>query len=183
MEITVTGRKIEMTDGLRNRVEEKIKGIRKFLEGTKDVHFVLSVEKHRHFAEIILNANGYVLHCKEETDNMYSTIDRVIEKLLKQLKKHKDKITNSKNKKKPGENEVIHFRTDLLPYENKPIEKASPRIIKSKGFDAKPMFLEEASLQIRSTRNIFLVFRNASNDRINVLYTRKDGNLGLIDSA
>ena len=103
MEITVTGRKIEMTDALRNRVEVKIKGIQRFLEGTKDVHIVLSVEKHRHFAEILLNANGYMIHCKEETDNMYSTIDRVIEKLLKQLKKHKDKITNSKNKKKTGD--------------------------------------------------------------------------------
>lgn len=183
MEITVTGRKIEMTDGLRNHVGEKIKGIQKFLEGTKDVHIVLSVEKHRHFAEILLNANGYVIHCKEETDNMYSTIDRVIEKLLKQLKKHKDKTNNSKNKKKSGEDERIHFRVDLLSFEKKPIGKTSPRIIKSQGFDAKPMFLEEASMQIRSTKNIFLVFRNASNDRVNVLYTRKDGNLGLIDSA
>lgn len=183
MEITVTGRKIEMTDALRNRVEEKIKGIQKFLDGVKEVHIVLSVEKYRHFAEVILNANGYVIHCKEETEDMYSSIDRVIEKLLKQLKKHKDKITNLKNKKRLGEENVISFRKDILSYEKKTMESVSPEIIKSKKLDAKPMFIEEASMQIRSTKSNFLVFRNASNGRVNVLYIRNDGNLGLIDST
>lgn len=182
MEVTVTGRKIEMTNALRNRVGEKIKGIKKFLNGVKDVHVVLSVEKYRHFAEIILNANGYIIHCKEETDDMYSTIDRVIEKLTKQIKKHKDRIITLKGKKKSGEGEVANFRSDVLSYEEETQKREHFRIIKSGNFDAKPMFLEEASMQIRSAKNNFLVFRNASNGKINVLYIRNDGNLGLIDT-
>lgn len=182
MEVTVTGRRIEMTNALRERVGEKIKGIKKFLTDVKDVHIVLSVEKHRHFAEIILNANGYIIHCKEETDDMYSTIDRVIEKLRKQIKKHKDRIITLKGKKKSGEGEAAIFRSDVFSYEEETKKREHFRIIKSGNFDAKPMFLEEASMQIRSAKSNFLVFRNGSNNRVNVLYIRNDGNLGLIDT-
>ncbi len=84
MKVSVTGRKMEMTEALNDHIEEKINGIKKFLNEVKDVHIVLSVEKHRHFAEITLNASGYVIHCKEETNNMYSSIDRVVGKLTKQ---------------------------------------------------------------------------------------------------
>lgn len=182
MKVTVTGRKIEMTDALNNHLEEKIEGIKKFLNGVKDVHIVLSVEKHRHFAEIILNASGYVIHCKEETNDMYSTIDRVIGKLTKQLKKHKDKIIASKSKKRLEEGEVTGFRSDIFSYEKETSIRENPQVIKSAKFDTKPMFLDEASMQIQSTKKDFLVFRSALNGKINVLYHRNDGNLGLIDT-
>ena len=182
MKVTVTGRKMEMTEALNDHIEEKILGIKKFLSGVEDVHIVLSVEKYRHFAEIILNASGYVIHCKEETNNMYSTIDRVIGKLTKQLKKHKDKIITLKSKKKLEEGEITGFRSDVLSYEKKISIRENPQVIKSVELDAKPMFLEEASIQIRSTKNNFLVFRNALNGKINILYHRNDGNLGLIDT-
>lgn len=182
MEVTVTGRKMEMTDALNNHVQEKIKGIKKFLKGVKDVHVVLSVEKYRHFAEITLNANGYVIHCDEETNDMYSTIDRVIGKMTKQLKKHKDKIVTLKSKKRLEGGEVTDFKSDILSYnEESPIKK-KPQVIKSGKSDPKPMFLEEATMQLQSTKNNFLVFRNALNGNINVLYYRSDGNLGLIDT-
>ena len=182
MKVSVTGRKMEMTEALNDHIEEKINGIKKFLNEVKDVHIVLSVEKHRHFAEITLNASGYVIHCKEETNNMYSSIDRVIGKLTKQLKKHKDKILTLKNKKKSGEEEMNGFRSDVLSYENETSIREDHQDIKSVKFDAKPIFLEEASMEIRSTKNNFLVFRNALNGKINVLYYRNDGNLGLIDT-
>ncbi len=182
MKVSVTGRKMEMTEALNDHIEEKLRGIKKFLNEAKDVHIVLSVEKHRHSAEITLNASGYVIHCKEETDNMYSTIDRVIGKLTKQLKKHRDKIITLKNKKKLGEGEIPDFRSDVLSYEKETSKNENPQVIKSVKFDAKPIFLEEASMEIRSTKNSFLVFRNALNGKINVLYHRNDGNLGLIDT-
>jgi len=182
MKVSVTGRKMEMTEALNDHIEEKINGIKKFLNEVKDVHIVLSVEKHRHFAEITLNASGYVIHCKEETNNMYSSIDRVVGKLTKQLKKHKDKILTLKNKKKSGEEEITGFRSDVLSYENETSIREDHQDIKSVKFDAKPIFLEEASMEIRSSKNNFLVFRNASNGKINVLYHRNDGKLGLIDT-
>tara|TARA_B100000315_G_scaffold235854_1_gene251104 strand:- start:327 stop:878 length:552 start_codon:yes stop_codon:yes gene_type:complete len=182
MKVSVTGRKMEMTEALNDHIEEKISGIKKFLNEVKDVHIVLSVEKHRHFAEITLNASGYVIHCKEETNNMYSSIDRVIVKLTKQLKKHKDKILTLKNKKKSGEEEMNGFRSDVLSYENETSIREDHEDIKSVKFDAKPIFLEEASMEIRSSKNNFLVFRNASNGKINVLYHRNNGKLGLIDT-
>ena len=182
MKVSITGRKMEMTEALNEHIKEKIRGIKKFLNEVKDVHIVLSVEKHRHFAEITLNASGYVIHCKEETNNMYSSIDRVIGKLTKQLKKHKDKILTLKNKKKSGEGEITGFRSDVLSYEKETTMRENPQVIKSVKFDAKPISLEEATLEIRSTKNNFLVFRNALNEKINILYHRNDGNLGLIDT-
>lgn len=182
MEITLTGRKLEMTDALKNHIDGKVNGIKKFLNAANDVHIVLSVEKHRHSAEITLNANGYVIHCKEETDDMYSTIDRVVEKLTKQLKKHKDKVLTLKGKRRHEEEKTSNFGSDLLPYEKESKISKDPKIIQSTNFDAKPMFLEEAGMHIRSAKKNFLVFRNASNDRINVLYIRNDGDLGLIDT-
>lgn len=182
MKVTVTGRKMEMTGALSSHVEEKIEGIKKFLSEARDVHVVLSVEKHRHFAEITLNANGYVIHCKEETNDMYASIDRAIGKLTKQLKKHKDRIISLKGKRKPDKDEKINFSSDVLSYEKEASKKDSPEVIKAEKFNAKPMFLEEASMQIQRTKNNFLIFRDASTDRINILYFKDDGNLGLIDT-
>lgn len=182
MEITVTSRKMEMTNALSNRIDEKIQGIKKYLDGVNDVHVVLSVEKRRHFAEIILNAKGYVVHCKEETDNMYSTIDRVIAKVEKQIKKHKDRVISIKSKKRLENEIIINSKTDVLAYEEEIKKNTYSQIIKSEKFDAKPIFLEEAGMQIKSSKNNFLVFRNASNNRINVLYFRNDKKLGLIDT-
>ena len=181
MKVTVTGRKMEMTGPLKSHVEEKISGIKKFLKEVKDVHVVLSVEKHRHFAEITINANGYVINCKEETADMYTTIDRVIDKLGKQLRKHKDRIISLKNKKKT-EGEMMNFRTEILSYDEDVTSNNSVPVIKSEKFDSKPMFLDEASSEIISSKKKFLVFRNASNSKINVLYIRNDGNLGLVDT-
>ncbi len=182
MQVTVTGRKMEITDALNNHVQEKIMGVKKFMDEVKDVHVVLSVEKYRHFAEITLNASGYVIHCKEETNDMYSTIDRVVGKMTKQLKKHKDKIATLKNKKRFEEEDPSSFQSGTLSPDMEAPIKETPHVVKVEKSDSKPMFLEEASMQLQATKNNFLVFRNASNGNVNVLYHRSDGNLGLIET-
>ena len=91
MKLTVTGRKLEITDSIRNHLNDKINKTIADLNKTADVHIILSVEKHRHFAEITLKTKGMALHSHEETKDLYSSIDKALEKMEKQLRKHRDK--------------------------------------------------------------------------------------------
>ena len=91
MELTVTGRKLEITDSIRNHLNDKINKTIADLNIAADVHITLSVEKHSHFAEITLKTEGMALHSHEETKDLYSSIDKALEKMQKQLRKHRDK--------------------------------------------------------------------------------------------
>lgn len=105
MKITVTGRKIEITDGIRDHLNKKMEKTIADLGDAADVHVALSVEKHRHFAEITVKTKGFTVHSHEETNDLYASMDKVLEKIEKQLRKHKDKAkdlrikqgSNSKN--------------------------------------------------------------------------------------
>ena len=91
MKLTLTGRKIEITDGIRNHFNDKMNKTIADLGGVADIHVAVSVEKHRHFAEIILKAKGFTLHSHEETNDLYASMDKALEKMEKQLRKHKEK--------------------------------------------------------------------------------------------
>ena len=91
MKLPVTGWKIEITDGIRNHLNDKISKTIADLDESADVHIALSVEKHRHFAEITLKTKGMALHSHEETKDLYASIDKALEKMEKQLRKHRDK--------------------------------------------------------------------------------------------
>lgn len=102
MQVSVTARKMDMTPALKSYVEQKILKITKHLERVIDAHIVLSVEKYRHKVEVTLNANGHIIRGEEVTDDMYSSIDQVMDKLDAQLKKHKSKL-NKRGRQRRGE--------------------------------------------------------------------------------
>jgi putative sigma-54 modulation protein len=107
MKLTVTGRNIEVTNGIREHLKNKMdKAIYELGEET-DVHVALSVEKHRHFAEVTLKTKGFSLHSSEETDDLYISIDNAVIKIEKQLRKHKDKTQKLRNKKGSQSKEKI----------------------------------------------------------------------------
>ena len=91
MKLTLTGRKIEITDGIRNHFNDKMNKTISDLGGVADIHVALCVEKHRHFAEIILKTKGFILHSHKETHDLYASMDKALEKMEKQLRKHKEK--------------------------------------------------------------------------------------------
>ena len=99
MKLTITGRKIEVTDGIRDHLNDKIGKTIADLDETADVHKFLSVEKHRHFAEIILKTKGMTLHSHEETKDLYASIDKALEKMEKQIRKYRDKVKQIRLKK------------------------------------------------------------------------------------
>ena len=169
MNIIITGRHMELTDNLKNYAEEKIKKFKKYLGSITEAVITLSVEKYRHRAEVLLRVNGGVpIQAESITGEMYSSIDDVMEKLERQVKKYKEKI-------------VSHRKTEeKIPVSSEPVEP-KPVVIKKRVLDIKPMSPEEAAMQMELLDKSFFVFTNPSSGDVNVLYRMKDGNLGLIE--
>jgi len=170
MDITVTFRHTEPTESLRTYAEEKISKIDKYLDSPCEAHIVLTVEKFRHQADVTLGINGTRIKGVEETGDMYSAIDQVMDKIEKQVKRHLSKIRSHRPENLRDE-ESDEFAA---------ISQEEP-VIEIEKMVAKPMDSEEAAMQLNLSRQDFLVFRNAKSMEINVIYKRGDGNLGLIE--
>jgi putative sigma-54 modulation protein len=177
MQISVTFRRIDASDALRNYAEEKLQRIKKYVEDPIDAHVVLSVEKFRHTAEVSINANGLRLNGQEETGDMYSAIDMVVDKIESQVKRNRQKL---KKRKGDGRAKALVMKMNILAGESFE-EDREPQVIKTKQIHAKPMDLDEAVMQMDLANSEFLVFTNAQTENVNVIYRRKDGNYGLIE--
>ena len=175
MDITVTFRHMEPTDSLRNYAEEKISKLNKYLDFPLEAHIVLTVEKFRHIADVTLSLNGTRIKGVEETEDMYSAIDIVMDKIETQVKRHLSKIRKHRSENlKEGEVEASEEAAAASPDE---------ATIEVEKLDAKPMDPEEAAMQLNISQHDFLVFRNARSREVNVIYRRRDGNLGLIEPS
>ncbi len=176
MNIIINGRHLEVTPALREYAEKKVKKFERFLSNITEAVVTLSVEKYRHKAEVLLKANGVMIQAESVTSEIYSSIDDVVEKLEKQIKKYKGKLT-------------AHRKENRSPKTSIPVtvEETEPnpevRIIKRKRFEMKPMTPEEAAMQMELLDKDFFVFTNAETGSINVIYRRNDGNFGLIEPA
>ncbi|MBW2064953.1 MAG: ribosome-associated translation inhibitor RaiA [Deltaproteobacteria bacterium] len=172
MDVTVTFRHMEPSESLKIYTEEKLSKINKYIDSPIEAHVVLGVEKFRHQADITLSVNGVKIKAVEETDDMYSAIDQVMDKIEKQVKKFRSKIRKRRPDNRRAEVEVEPETQG---------ETIEDPLIEVEKMDAKPMDPEEAAIQLNSSEQDFLVFRNAKTMEINVLYKRKDGQLGLIE--
>ena len=176
MQTSVTFKNLDPSEHLKAYVSDKLDRFDKFLDNPAEANVVLSVEKFRHIAEINIAGDKLSINGKEETNDMYSAIDMVLDKLEKQIKKSKQKIRErrsaSKNRNRPMIEEDENFADDEIE-----------RQIKVKSIEYKPMDIEEAVLQMDLIEDNFLVFTNARSDQINVLYRRRDGHYGLIQPS
>ncbi|MGD9160668.1 MAG: ribosome-associated translation inhibitor RaiA [Desulfobacteraceae bacterium] len=175
MDITVTFRHVESTESLKEYAEEKLSKIDKYFDYPIEAHIVLTAEKFRRMADVTLNVNGAVIKAEEETEDMYSAIDQVMDKIEIQVKRYRAKIRNRRSK---SENQIGIGQTD----ESLESGVDEPGIEVEK-LVAKPMDPEEAAMQFTMSQQDFLVFRNSRSGEINVIHKRKDGNLGLIEPA
>jgi putative sigma-54 modulation protein len=173
MQTSVTFKNLEPSEHLKTYVSEKLDRFDKLLDNPAEASVVLQVEKHRHIAEISFAGDRLTVNGKEETGDMYSAIDMVLDKLEKQLKRSKQKIRERRAGAK-GQTRTIRDEPAAVP------EEDYGREIKIQSVDYKPMDVEEAVLQMDLMTDTFLVFTNARSEQINVLYRRKDGHYGLI---
>jgi putative sigma-54 modulation protein len=168
MNIIVNGRHLGITPALRSYAEEKIGKFDKYLSNISEAVVTLSVEKYRHKAEVLLKVNGVMIQAESVTGEVYSAIDDVVEKLEKQIVRHKEKLRSYRK----GEKKSL---------EKAGVFSEKRRIIKMKKFDMKPMEPEDAVDQLELLDKDFFVFTNIHSGDINVVYRRKDGSYGLIE--
>lgn len=176
MQISVSFRNLDPSDHLKSYAENKMARFKKYMEEPIEIYLVLSIQKFRHLADVTISANGLKIKAQEETGDLYSAIDMVLDKIEKQVKRHREKI---KDHKADGVSKTV--TGEIKPGGEKEPEEEDTQIVKTERIFAKPMDVEEASLQLKLSSNEFLVFTNSKTRLINVLYRRKDGNFGLIE--
>ena len=182
MQVKVTFKNIDSSDALREHAVDKSQCFSKYVSGSTEVHWFLSVEKIRHQADATIVADGIKIQAHEVSDDMYSAIDMASDKLEKQLRRHKDKVKDH--------HKSSHGAVPEMPYvesaEDAPEaagEKGSPKVVETANYFIKPMSTEEAGMQMDISGDDFLVFTNASTNGVNVLYRRSDGDYGLIETT
>jgi len=176
MKIIFKGKHIEVTDAIRNYTEKKLSKIERYFDHILEVIVTLSVEKNRQIIEVTLQTNKALIRAEEETDNMYTSIDKVADKLERQIKKYKEKYFQ---KPHPG-TEKKGLANKEVNAEDSESDKIA-KIVKTKRFAIKPMSVEEAAMQMDLLGHNFFVFANDNTNKVNVLYKRRDGNFGLIE--
>lgn len=174
MKITVMGKNIAITDGLKNAVETKLSKLDKYFNPDVEVNATLSVQKNKKIIEVTIPFNGIILRGEEINEDMYAAVDIVLEKLERQIRKQKTKL----QRKKHGDALKFQFIPEYTPRDDENIDS---KIVKNKKFPMKPMNNEEALLQMELLGHSFFVYTNAETDEVNVLYKRKDGHYGLIE--
>lgn len=172
MKYIILGKNIEVTDGLRSAVENKIGKLEKYFTPETEVHVTLSVEKDRQKIEVTIPVKGSIIRSEQVSNDMYVSIDLVEEIIERQLKKYKRKLTDQKQA-------ASFFKQDYI--EKDYMDEEEIKIIRTKKFDIKPMYPEDACIQMELLGHNFYVFCNAETDQVNVVYKRKGNTYGLIE--
>jgi len=174
MRITITGRNIELTPGIKEAVEEKLSKLEKYFKPETDVNVTLSVEKERQKIEVTIPTKGHTIRAEEVSNDMYVSIDLVEETLERQLIKYRTKIISKKM------NAAANFKAEYLEEQIEEDEEEI-KIVRSKRYDLKPMYPEDACIQMELLGHDFFVFVNAESDEVNVVYKRKGNTYGIIE--
>jgi len=173
MNIIIRGKRVEVTDALREYVMKRVGKLAKYSDDFTDVQVTLLVEKDRHRVEVTAPSNGMIVRGEEETSDMYSSIDLVIEKLERQIEKYRTRILKRNRKAAKDQDVGNGAAAEVLEEESK--------IVRRKKFQVKPMSVDEAVMQMNLVGHSFFVFLNEDTHQINVVYRRHDGNYGLLE--
>lgn len=173
MRVIITGKGMEVSDYLKEVVTKKVTKLQRYFGEFTEAHITMSIQKSRHIVEVTIPFDGIVLRGEEATGDMYASIDGVLKKLEKQIHKHRTAL-----KKRLHENA---FDLGNYAFHDEMEDERIPAVVRTKKFVVKPMDIAEAQMQLELLGHQFFVFRNAKTNEVNVLYKRKDGDLGLIE--
>ncbi len=173
MKFIITGRNIEVTEGLKAAIYEKLGKLERYFTPDTEIHVTLSVQKDSQKIEVTIPVKGNLIRSEQTSSDMYVSIDLVEEVIERQLRRYKTRlIAQTQN--------VESFSASFLESEDEP-EDEGIKIVKTKKFAIKPMDAEEACLQMELLGHSFYVFFNSETEETNVVYKRKDGTYGLIE--
>ncbi|CAA9252079.1 MAG: Ribosome hibernation promoting factor Hpf [uncultured Chthoniobacterales bacterium] len=182
--VRVTGRHVTITPAINDYVNRKLESLHLDYPKIIEAHVILEVAKYRHAAEVILVCSNHItIEAREQTNDMYAAIDAAVDKICRQMRKYKTRLMK---KHRPRHDIVHHLAEHVL--ESEPVELdeedgAHHPVVKSERYPVKPMFVDEAVLQLEMSTRQFVVFLNARSSRMNVLYRRKSGEFGLIEPS
>ena len=172
MKFIISGKNIDVTPALKNMVEQKLGKLERYFTPETEIIVTLSVEKDRHKIEVTIPVKGDIIRSEQVSDNMYVSIDLVEEIIERQLRKYKTKLL-ARHKASGTFNQTF--------FEEETPDEDEIKIVKTKHFGIKPMFPEDAVVQMELLGHDFYVFNNADTDEVNVVYKRKKGSYGLIE--
>ncbi len=172
MHFIITGKNIDVTPGLKSAVEDKIGKLEKYFTPDTEVHATLSVEKDRHKIEVTIPVKGNIIRSEQVSNDMYVSVDLVEEIIEKQMKKYKNKIID--RSQDGGNLQQGYMDQDYA-------DEGDIKIVRTKRFGFKPMYPEDACVQMELLGHNFYVFRNAETDEVNVVYKRRGNTYGLIE--
>jgi len=175
MEINIRGDKIKVTEAIRAHIEDKLGKLNKYFDASNSIKasVIIKVKDNDQIIEVTIPTNKFTLRAEEKHNDLYAAVNLVVDKLERQIRKNKTRI-NAKLKKEP----VMDFIFDFEEEEDENVDK----IVKRKNLEIKPMDEEEAILQMELIGHDFFVFKNANEGCISVLYKRKDGEYGIINT-
>ena len=172
MKVTVIAKNMELTDALKEIVRKKISKLEKYFEDNIEARATLSVQRNRHIIEVTIPFNGVILRGEEATSDMYKSLDLVEDKLERQIRKQKTRLSRKHSGSlRFGEINNIDLKS----------EEDEGKLVKVKKFGVKPMNSEEAILQMDLLGHNFFVYQDADSNKVNVIYKRKDGDYGLLE--
>ncbi len=177
MDMTVTGRHVDVTPAIREYAGRKLDQIGIDFPRILSAHYILEVDKFRHIAELVLQCGNHItIEAREVSEDLYASIDRVVDKVARQMRKYKTKIQRHRPRK------AIPYQVDeqVMTHDLQE-EDGTTQIVHTEKFAIKPMFVDEAVLQLELSDRQFLVFLNAETEKVNVLYRRNKGDFGLIE--
>lgn len=172
MKITISGKNIDVTQGLRAAVEDKLAKLEKYFTPDTVCNVTLGVEKERQKMEVTIPMKGHIIRAEQQSYDMYVTIDLVVDVIEAQLKKYRKKLINKQQNADSLRKEFVEEETT---------DDEEIRIVRAKKFGMKPMFPEDACVQMELLGHNFFVFSNAETGEVNVVYKRKDKSYGLIE--
>ena len=182
MKFIISGKNIEVTPGLKDAIEQKLGKLERYFTPETEINVTLSVEKGRQKIEVTIPVKGNIIRSEQTSNDMYVSIDLVEEIIERQLRKYKNKLV-ARNQGHPTSSAPSgnSFRKEFFDSEEETTEDDEVRIVRTKKFGIKPMFPEDACVQMELLGHNFFVFSNAETDEVNVVYKRKDGSFGLIE--
>jgi putative sigma-54 modulation protein len=174
MNYIISGKNIDVTDGLRDAIYDKLGRLEKFFNEDTNVQVTFSVEKDRQKIEVTIPMKGHIIRAEQVSDDMYVSIDMVVEIIERQVTRYKKKIIDKAQ-------DAAYFNDRFLEDETEAADEDEIKIIRSKKFAVKPMYPEDACIQMELLGHNFFVFINAETDQPNVVYKRKGNTYGLIE--
>ncbi len=181
MNFIISGKNIEVTSGLRDAIEQKLGKLERYFTPETEIIVTLSVEKDRQKIEVTIPVKGSIIRSEQTSSDMYVSIDLVEEVIERQLRKYKNKLIARSQGHPTSFSTENSFKKEFFESGEDSPEDDEIRIVRTKKFGIKPMYPEDACIQMELLGHNFFVFSNAETDEVNVVYKRKDGSFGLIE--